>query len=75
MLGFAEAPPAPCAHSMRGLHSSLAREAGATGHLVAAALGHTSVRMAATAYTAPASEAKAKQRAALAVLDGGKARG
>jgi integrase len=60
------------AHGMRGLHASLAREAGATGHLVAAALGHTSERMAAKAYTAPASEARAKQRAAMRVLNGGK---
>lgn len=34
--------PVVCAHAMRGLHSTLAIEAGATGHLVAAALGHTS---------------------------------
>lgn len=64
--------PIVTAHGMRGLHSSLAREAGATGHLVAAALGHTSERMAATAYTSPAAESRAKQRAALRVLEGGR---
>lgn len=32
--------PRVCPHSLRGLHSTLAIEAGATPHLVAAALGH-----------------------------------
>jgi integrase len=31
------------AHSMRGLHSTLARGAGVTGHVVAASLGHERV--------------------------------
>jgi integrase len=34
--------PSVCAHSMRGLHSTLATAAGTTGHAVARALGHTS---------------------------------
>ena len=31
------------AHGMRGLHSTLAMEAGVTGHVVAASLGHERV--------------------------------
>lgn len=34
--------PTVCAHSMRGLHSTLAIEAGTTSHVVAASLGHES---------------------------------
>ncbi|HXJ21806.1 MAG TPA: hypothetical protein VMT03_16395 [Polyangia bacterium] len=34
--------PVVCAHSMRGLHSTLAMDAVVTGHVVAASLGHES---------------------------------
>jgi integrase len=34
--------PRVCTHSLRGLHATLATEAGATSHAVAGALGHTS---------------------------------
>jgi integrase len=34
--------PVVCTHSLRGLHATLATEAGATSHVVAGALGHSS---------------------------------
>jgi len=34
--------PVVCAHSMRGLHSTLAMDAGMSAHMVAASLGHES---------------------------------
>jgi integrase len=40
-------------HSLRGLHSTLALEAGATSSAVAAALGHGSFQITARHYTAP----------------------
>ncbi len=45
--------PPVCSHSLRGLHSTLALEAGATPHLVAAALGHSSFRVTARHYAEP----------------------
>lgn len=64
--------PLVCAHSMRGAHSTLATEAGATGHLVAAALGHTTFATTEGHYVAPGTVAKAKGRKALRILEGGK---
>lgn len=45
--------PRVCSHSLRGLHSTLALEAGATPHLVAAALGHSSFRVTERHYAEP----------------------
>src|SRR5262249_28009512 len=45
--------PRVCSHSLRGLHSTLALEAGATPHLVAAALGHSNFRVTARHYAEP----------------------
>ncbi len=45
--------PVVCAHSLRGLHSTLALEAGATANLVAAALGHGSFAITARHYANP----------------------
>jgi integrase len=45
--------PRVSAHSLRGLHSTLALQAGATPHLVAAALGHKSFRITARHYAEP----------------------
>src|SRR6266545_6886629 len=43
--------PVVCAHSLRGLHATLATDAGATPQLVAAALGHGSTQVAEMHYT------------------------
>ena len=45
--------PRVCPHSLRGLHSTLALEAGATSTAVAAALGHSSFAITAKHYAAP----------------------
>jgi integrase len=63
--------PMVCAHSMRGLNASLAVAAGATGHLVAASLGHESQTTTFQSYADPAAVAGAQQRRALRVLAGG----
>lgn len=61
-----------CAHAMRGLHGSTAVDAGATPHLVSAALGHASVGVTERHYLAPGTTGRATQRAAMKVLEGGK---
>lgn len=61
-----------CAHAMRGLHGSTAVDAGATPKLVAAALGHASVSVTERHYLAPGTSARATQRAAMKVLEGGR---
>lgn len=63
--------PAVCLHSLRGVHATAAREAGATGHLVAAQLGHASPATAEAHYTAPGTSERVAHRAALRVLTGG----
>jgi len=45
--------PAVTAHSLRGLHSTLATEHGTTGHVVASALGHTSYATTKAHYVKP----------------------
>ena len=47
--------PQVCPHSLRGLHASLALEAGATGEIVAQALGHGSFQVTARHYATPES--------------------
>lgn len=47
--------PEVCAHSMRGLHATLAIEAGASPDVVARSLGHESASMTLSAYAAPGS--------------------
>ena len=42
--------PKVSAHAMRGLHGTLAVDAGVTSHLVAAAMGHESFKTTATSY-------------------------
>jgi integrase len=56
------------AQGMRGTQASLAREHGATGHLVASALGHTSERMHELAYARPEAVQQGRQRAVLNIL-------
>jgi integrase len=54
--------PVVCAHSLRGLHATLATEAGATPHLVATALGHSSTQVAERHYTDGTTAHRAKTR-------------
>ncbi len=54
--------PIVVAHSMRGLHATLATDAGITGHAVAANLGHTTFVVTARHYVAPATVATAASR-------------
>jgi integrase len=63
--------PVVCAHSMRGLHSTLAMDAGVTGHVVAASLGHEHVSTTIESYAKPEAVAGAQQRRTLRVLAGG----
>lgn len=49
--------PLVCPHSLRGLHATLALEAGATASMVANALGHGSFRVTARHYATPDSVA------------------
>ncbi len=54
--------PRVCSHSLRGLHATLALEAGATPHLVAAALGHGSFRVTARHYAEPSTLLNSRSR-------------
>lgn len=60
--------PTVCAHAMRGLHSTLAIDAGMTPNVVAFALGHKSPRATLQSYADPNAVARAKQRRVVAVL-------
>jgi integrase len=63
--------PVVSAHSMRGLHSTLAMDAGVTGHVVAASLGHERISTTIQSYAKSEAVAGAQQRRALTVLAGG----
>lgn len=63
--------PTVCAHSMRGLHSTLAIEAGTTAHAVASSLGHESPAVTFRSYVAPGTAQRANTRRILTVLKGG----
>jgi integrase len=65
--------PKVSAHSMRGRHSTLAMEAGVTGAVVAASLGHENVSTTIRSYAKPEGVAAARQERALTVLAGGRA--
>jgi integrase len=54
--------PTVVAHSMRGLHATLATDAGVSGHAVAANLGHTTFVVTARHYVAPGTAAAAASR-------------
>jgi len=64
--------PVVTAHGMRGLHSTLALEHGASAHVVASSLGHGSFATTLESYTKPEAVEGAKQRRAMTVLQGGK---
>lgn len=57
---------------MRGLHATLATEMGATGELVARAMGHADQATTERSYTQKTAVRKRKQRAVMRVLEGGK---
>jgi integrase len=59
------------AHSMRGLHASLAFERGATGHQVALAMGHSSPAVTHRHYAKPEAVARGKRTTVLQLLKGG----
>jgi len=61
--------PEVCAHSMRGLHASLAIQAGASPDVVAGVMGHESPSMTLSNYATPGSaESAVADRAASALL-------
>ena len=64
--------PVVCAHALRGQFATLAYEAAALPHVVAAALGHRSSETTERHYADPSAVQRARQRARLAVLQGGK---
>ena len=64
--------PEVTAHGMRGAHVTLARTAGATGHLVASQLGHEDVRMQEIASAREGSIADSARRGVLGVINGGR---
>lgn len=59
------------AHAMRGLHGTLAVDAGVTSHAVAAALGHESFKTTAASYAKREAVAGAQHKKASAALMGG----
>lgn len=59
-----------CAHSLRGLHATIAIEQGMSPRVVAATLGHESPEMTLSHYAQPGSDQAATRRAALKVLRG-----
>ncbi|MCA9677574.1 MAG: site-specific integrase [Myxococcales bacterium] len=61
--------PEVCAHSLRGLHATLATDAGATPHLVAQALGHGSIQVAEMHYTDRTAAHSARTRRVMGRLD------
>lgn len=60
--------PKVCAHSMRGLHATLAVTAGMSPHVVAASLGHESATTTLESYALPGSAEAAASLKAQAVL-------
>ncbi len=64
--------PRVCAHSLRGLHATVAIQEGTSPHVVAAALGHESPTMTLTSYAQAGAANAGRRRTALAVLRGGK---
>ena len=64
--------PIVTAHGQRGLHATLAVEAGVTARAVADSLGHESFKTTAQSYAKAEGVEKAQQDRALKVLDGGK---
>jgi integrase len=64
--------PEVTAHGMRGLHSTLALEHGASAHVVASSLGHESFSTTVESYAKPEALEGARQKRVMTVLDGGR---
>ena len=64
--------PKVCPHSLRGLHSTLALEAGSTPHAVASTLGHGSFEITARHYADPNTLRNTSARRVAAALGGSK---
>lgn len=60
--------PPICTHSLRGLHATLAIDAGITPPAVASALGHASVRATLVSYADASTVAHARQRRVMTTL-------
>jgi integrase len=71
-LCLAAKVPVVCAHGLRGTHASLAEAAGTSSQVVAATLGHESVKTTHGHYTRPDAVANAQQGRVLAVIQGGR---
>ncbi len=54
--------PRVCVHSLRGLHATLATEAGVSSHAVASALGHTSAVVTHAHYVQPGTQKRMSSR-------------
>ena len=70
--------PVVCTQSLRGLHASVAAEAGATSHVVASALGHSSPAVTHAHYIDGATARRARTRRVIGKVvapDPGAARG
>lgn len=63
--------PQVTAHAMRGQLTTLSKERGLAGHLVAATLGHAGERMHETAYARPGATQTGINRRGLKLLNGG----
>lgn len=64
--------PEVSAHAMRRLHATLSVDSGATGHIVAASLGHESFSTTLDSYAKRGSQDVVSRRKALKVLTGGR---
>lgn len=61
-----------CAHSMRGLHATLAEEYGVTGHAIAKSIGHVNIGVTHNHYTAKGTvENMRAKKAALRLVENG----
>lgn len=69
LAGVPEVSP----HGLRGTHTSIARERGATPNIIAAAVGHSSYDgVTAKNYVAPGTDDRVRQRTVMGVLQGGR---
>lgn len=73
LAGAAGVPYVP-PHGLRGTHATIALGAGASGHVVAATLGHETPRITREVYAKPEATTDADNRKVFRVLSGGKGR-
>jgi hypothetical protein len=60
--------PLVCVHSLRGLHATLATEAGATSHAVAGALGHSTPALTQAHYIDSSAKRRASSKRVVSAL-------